>query len=123
MLEPSTGCRGAPALRMRAVGVLSRHPTAAHGLLIPMLRGGRAGSAWARASSGGRLKPPKGGRMDAVQCLKQEHEKAKAEFAKVLSAPPTKRGELWEKLEPELKFHEQIGAAWGSGPVAHHAGA
>lgn len=46
--------------------------------------------------------------MNAVQFLKQEHEKAKAEFAKVLSAPATKRGELWAKLEPELKIHEQI---------------
>src|SRR4029450_6035766 len=59
--------------------------------------------------------------MDAVQFLKQEHEKAKAEFAKVLSAPPTKRGELWEKLEPELKIHEQIEDAGVDGPLSHDA--
>ena len=46
--------------------------------------------------------------MDAIQFLKQEHEKAKAAFAKVLKAAPETRGELWAKLEPELEVHEQI---------------
>ena len=46
--------------------------------------------------------------MDAIQFLKQEHEKAKAAFAKVLKAPPKTRGLLWAKLQPELEAHEQI---------------
>ena len=46
--------------------------------------------------------------MDAIQFLKQEHEKAKAAFAKVLKAAPKTRGQLWTKLQPELEAHEQI---------------
>lgn len=46
--------------------------------------------------------------MDAIQFLKQEHQKAKAAFAKVLAATPAKRGELWRELQPELKTHEKI---------------
>ena len=33
--------------------------------------------------------------MDAIQFLKQEHEKAKAAFGKVLKAAPETRGQLW----------------------------
>ena len=43
--------------------------------------------------------------MDAIQFLKQEHEKAKAAFATVLKAPPKTRGSLWAKLQPELEAH------------------
>ena len=46
--------------------------------------------------------------MDAIHFLKQEHEKAKAAFAKVLKAPPKTRGSLWAKLQPELEAHEQM---------------
>jgi iron-sulfur cluster repair protein YtfE (RIC family) len=46
--------------------------------------------------------------MDAIQFLKQEHEKAKAAFGKVLKAAPETRGQLWTKLQPELEAHEQI---------------
>ena len=59
--------------------------------------------------------------MNAVQFLKQEHEKAKAEFAKVLSAPATQRGEMWEKLEPELQIHEQIEDACVYEPLSRDA--
>jgi hemerythrin-like domain-containing protein len=46
--------------------------------------------------------------MDAIQFLKQEHEKAKAAFGKVLKAAPKTRGQLWTALQPELEVHEQI---------------
>lgn len=46
--------------------------------------------------------------MDAIQFLKQEHQKAKAAFANVLKAAPASRGQLWTKLQPELEAHEQI---------------
>jgi iron-sulfur cluster repair protein YtfE (RIC family) len=46
--------------------------------------------------------------MDAIQFLKQEHEKAKAAFGKVLKAAPETRGQLWTKLQPDLEAHEQI---------------
>ena len=46
--------------------------------------------------------------MNAIQLLKQEHQKAKAAFDKVLRASPTQRGGLWQELAPELKLHEEI---------------
>jgi hemerythrin-like domain-containing protein len=46
--------------------------------------------------------------MDAIQFLKQEHEKAKAAFEHVLKASPDSRGQLWTKLQPELEVHEEI---------------
>jgi hypothetical protein len=46
--------------------------------------------------------------MDAIQFLKQEHQKAKAAFENVLKAGPASRGQLWTKLQPELETHEQI---------------
>jgi hemerythrin-like domain-containing protein len=46
--------------------------------------------------------------MDAIQFLKQEHQKAKAAFDKLLAASPAKRGALWKELQPELKAHEEI---------------
>ena len=46
--------------------------------------------------------------MDAIQFLKKEHVTAKAAFEDVLKASPKKRGDLWEKLSPELEAHEQI---------------
>ena len=46
--------------------------------------------------------------MDAIQFLKQEHQKAKVAFEKILKAAPGTRGQLWTKLQPELEAHEQI---------------
>lgn len=60
--------------------------------------------------------------MDAIQFLKQEHEKAKAAFAKVLKATPDTRGQLWTKLQPELETHEQIEDACLYEPLARDAG-
>jgi hemerythrin-like domain-containing protein len=60
--------------------------------------------------------------MDAIQFLKQEHEKAKAAFGKVLKAAPDTRGELWAALQPELEVHEQIEDEAVYGPLAHDAG-
>lgn len=59
--------------------------------------------------------------MNAIQFLKQEHEKAKAEFAKVLAASPEERGHLWEELTPELELHEQIEDACLYEPLARDA--
>jgi hemerythrin-like domain-containing protein len=60
--------------------------------------------------------------MDAIQFLKQEHEKAKAAFGKVLQAPPDKRGALWAELKPELEAHEQIEDACLYEPLSHDVG-
>ncbi len=57
--------------------------------------------------------------MDAIQFLKQEHEKATAAFGKVLQAPPDKRGALWTELKPELEAHEQIEDACLYEPLSH----
>jgi len=46
--------------------------------------------------------------MDAIQFLKQEHQKAKTAFEQLLKAAPEVRGELWTKLQPELEVHEKI---------------
>ena len=60
--------------------------------------------------------------MDAIQFLKQEHEKAKAAFGKVLKAPPETREQLWTALQPELEVHEQIEDEAVYEPLAHDAG-
>jgi hemerythrin-like domain-containing protein len=60
--------------------------------------------------------------MDAIQMLKQDHEKAKQMFAKIQEASGEERGKLWAKLKPELKVHEQIEEAGLYGPVARDAG-
>ena len=46
--------------------------------------------------------------MDAIQFLKQEHQKAKTAFENVLTAAPESRGQLWAKLQPELEAHEEM---------------
>lgn len=56
--------------------------------------------------------------MDAIQFLKQEHRKAKAAFGKLIEAAPTRRGELWQDLQPKLKAHEEIEQACLYGPLA-----
>jgi hemerythrin-like domain-containing protein len=60
--------------------------------------------------------------MDAIQFLKQEHEKAKAAFGKVLQTPPDKRGALWAELTPEFEAHEQIEDACLYEPLSHDVG-
>jgi iron-sulfur cluster repair protein YtfE (RIC family) len=55
--------------------------------------------------------------MDAIQFLKQEHQKAKAAFGKLLEAPPAQRGALWKELQPELKTHEAMEEACLYGPI------
>jgi hemerythrin-like domain-containing protein len=59
--------------------------------------------------------------MNAIQFLKQEHQTAKAAFEKVLQASPTKRGDLWEELTPELEAHEEIEDACLHEPLAREA--
>lgn len=60
--------------------------------------------------------------MDAIQMLKQDHEKAKQMFAKIQEASGEERGKLWAKLKPELTVHEQIEEAGLYGPVARDVG-
>ena len=60
--------------------------------------------------------------MNALQFLKQEHQKAKAAFENVLQASPTKRGDLWEELTPELEAHEEIEDACLYEPLSRDAG-
>jgi hemerythrin-like domain-containing protein len=59
--------------------------------------------------------------MNAIEFLKHEHQTAKAAFAKVLDAAPEKRGELWKRLTPELKAHEQIENAGLYQPLSRDA--
>src|SRR5262249_44089359 len=63
-----------------------------------------------------------GGRMDAIQFLKQEHQKAKSMFARIEQAGGSERGQLWKKLGPELKAHEHMEEQHVCGPVAREAG-
>ena len=56
--------------------------------------------------------------MDAIQMLKQEHEQAKKMFAEIERANGDSRGQLWKRLKPELKIHEQLEEAALYGPVA-----
>ncbi|MDP2702086.1 MAG: hemerythrin domain-containing protein [Candidatus Rokubacteria bacterium] len=60
--------------------------------------------------------------MDAIQFLKQEHQKAKAAFEKVLKAAPESRAQLWTTLQPELEAHEQIEDACLYAPLSRDAG-
>ena len=59
--------------------------------------------------------------MDAIQFLKKEHVTAKAAFERVLQASPAKRGDLWEKLSPELESHEQMEDACLYTPLSRDA--
>ena len=60
--------------------------------------------------------------MDALEFLKQEHQKARAAFERVVQAPPTRRGLLWNELKPELEAHEKIEDACLYEPLSHDAG-
>lgn len=56
--------------------------------------------------------------MDAIQFLKQEHQKAKGAFEKLLNAAPAQRGAIWKELKPELKAHEKMEEQCLYGPIA-----
>jgi hemerythrin superfamily protein len=60
--------------------------------------------------------------MNAIQLLKNEHETAKNMFAQIKAAGPEQRAQLWAKLEPELKVHEQMEETALYGPVARQVG-
>ena len=60
--------------------------------------------------------------MNAIQFLKNEHEKAKRAFADIQAASSDQRAHLWAKLEPELKTHEEIEEVALYGPVAQEVG-
>jgi len=60
--------------------------------------------------------------MNAIHFLKSEHEKAKQAFGEIQSASADQRAELWAKLEPELKLHEQMEETALYGPVAREVG-
>lgn len=60
--------------------------------------------------------------MDAIQMLKQEHEQAKKMFAEIEQAAADARGQLWKKLKPELKVHEQLEETALYVPVAREVG-
>ena len=61
--------------------------------------------------------------MDAIQMLKQEHEKAKKVFGEIEQVSADERGQLWTKLKPELKVHEQLEETLLYEPVAKEVGA
>jgi len=61
--------------------------------------------------------------MNAIQLLKNEHEKAKRAFTEIQAASADQRAGLWAKLEPELKLHEQMEETALYGPVAQEVGA
>jgi hemerythrin-like domain-containing protein len=56
--------------------------------------------------------------MHAIKFLKQEHVKAKGAFQEIERASAPQRGQLWGKLQPELKLHEQMEEKHLYGPVA-----
>jgi hemerythrin superfamily protein len=59
--------------------------------------------------------------MDALDLLKQEHEKTKQKFTEIESADPEMRGELWENLIPLLRAHEEVEEQFVYGPVSKEA--
>jgi hemerythrin-like domain-containing protein len=60
--------------------------------------------------------------MDAIQFLKQQHEKAKRAFEQLEAAAPSERRSLWRGLGPELRTHEEIEETHLYGPVAREEG-
>ena len=60
--------------------------------------------------------------MNAIQLLKTDHETAKRVLGQIQSAAAEQRGELWKKLEPELKAHEEMEEKALYGPVAKDVG-
>ena len=55
--------------------------------------------------------------MNAIQLLKNEHEKAKRAFGEIQAANADQRAELWARLEPEqsAKRDGRDGALWSGG--------
>jgi hemerythrin-like domain-containing protein len=60
--------------------------------------------------------------MNAIELLKNEHEKAKKAFRDIQAASADERAHLWETLEPELKMHEEMEETALYGPVAQEVG-
>lgn len=60
--------------------------------------------------------------MNAIQLLKNEHEKAKRAFGEIQAASADQRAQLWARLEPELKVHEEMEETALYGPVAQEVG-
>ena len=55
--------------------------------------------------------------MDALEILRQMHVEAKSAFQHIEQAGPDQRGQLWMKLHPHLKLHEQLEEQWVYDPV------
>jgi hemerythrin-like domain-containing protein len=51
-----------------------------------------------------------------------EHEQAKRAFGDIAAARADQRAQLWAKLEPELKVHEEVEEMALYGPVAQEVG-
>jgi hemerythrin-like domain-containing protein len=60
--------------------------------------------------------------MNAILLLKNEHEKAKRAFEEIQAASADQRAQLWARLEPELKVHEEMEETALYGPVAQEIG-
>src|SRR3954464_5957539 len=60
--------------------------------------------------------------MDALETLRQMHVEAKSAFQHIEQAGPDQRGQLWTKLEPELKLHEQAEERCVYDPAAQELG-
>jgi hemerythrin-like domain-containing protein len=60
--------------------------------------------------------------MNAIQLLKNEHEKAQRAFGEIQAASADQRAQLWARLEPELKVHEEMEETALYGPVAQEVG-
>ncbi len=60
--------------------------------------------------------------MDALDILGQMHVEAKAAFEEIESASAEERGDLWDKLEPQLALHEDLEERFVYDPVSRDAG-
>jgi len=60
--------------------------------------------------------------MNALELLKNQHETAKRGFGDIEAASPDQRAQLWARLAPELKVHEEMEETALYGPVAQEAG-
>ena len=60
--------------------------------------------------------------MNALELLKNEHEKANRAFGKIQAASADQRAQLWARLEPELKVHAEMEETALYGPVAQEVG-
>jgi Hemerythrin HHE cation binding domain len=56
--------------------------------------------------------------MNAIQFLKKQHEEAKAGLQKIEQAGEAQRAQLWNRLSPELKLHEEMEEKHLYGPVS-----